>query len=137
MDSHDIAYQLEQIRSELKALRKEVASLRRHLGDSDIREQETRSRPTSTYFTPDRVSRMIDMFMREMRFDEQRPSRPAGFSPEPEEPPRSHPGTYPGATEIARWIEDALADRERRNRSGESDDTGRDTSADEDPDETD
>ena len=149
MDSNDIMYELTHIRAELQSLRREVASLRRHLGDvdqvdsgeksggarktgesgADQREPQTHS---DWCTPPAHMQELLGEFLRDFpiaRGEDPRSSRRAGFSAEPQEPPRpeSHPHSYPGAAEIAKFISDALAERDRRGRGGQdSGDTGRD-----------
>lgn len=145
MDSNDIMYELTHIRAELQSLRREVASLRRHLGDvneerdtgeqsdakgSDYHEREPRTH-SERCSSPVQFQEFLGDLMHDFPFtwgEDPRPSRRAGFSAEPQEPPRpeSRPHSYPGAAEIAKFISDALAERDRRGRGGQdSDDTGR------------
>ncbi|MCG7298137.1 hypothetical protein MHX53_03570 [Brevibacterium sp. ACRRH] len=148
MDSNDIMYELTHIRAELQSLRREVASLRRHLGDVDQADSGEKSggagktgesvadqrepQTHSDWCTPSaHMQELLGDFLRDFPFaqgEDPRPSRRAGFSAEPQEPPRpeSRPSSYPGAAEIAKFISDALAERDRRGRGGQdSDDTGR------------
>lgn len=145
MNSDDIMYELTHIRAELQSLRREVASLRRHLGDvdeerdtgeqsdakgSDYHEREPRTH-SERCSSPVQFQEFLGDLMHDFPFtwgEDPRPSRRAGFSAEPQEPPRpeSRPHSYPGAAEIAKFISDALAERDRRGRGGQdSDDTGR------------
>ena len=145
MDSRDIMYELTHIRAELQSLRREVASLRRHLGDvdeardtaeqseakrSDHHEREPRTH-SERCAPPVQFQEFLGDLMHDFPFtwgEDPRPSRRAGFSADPQEPPRpeSHPHSYPGAAEIAKFISDALAERDRRGRGGQdSGDTGR------------
>lgn len=145
MDSNDIMYELTHIRAELQSLRREVASLRRHLGDVDRADKSQAGhteKPSadqhepqthSDWCTPSaHMQELLGEFLRDFpiaRGEDPRSSRRAGFSAEPQEPPRpeSHPHSYPGAAEIAKFISDALAERDRRGRGGQdSGDTGRD-----------
>ncbi len=145
MDSRDIMYELTHIRAELQSLRREVASLRRHLGDvdeerdngeqseakgSDYHEREPHTH-SKRHASPVQFQEFLGDLMHDFPFtwgEDPRPSRRAGFSAEPQEPPRpeSHPRSYPGAAEIAKFISDALAERDRRGRGEQdSDDAGR------------
>lgn len=148
MDSNDIMYELTHIRAELQSLRREVASLRRHLGDVDQADSGEKSggagktgesvadqrepQTHSDWCTPSaHMQELLGDLLRDFPFaqgEDPRPSRRAGFSAEPQKPPRpeSRPSSYPGAAEIAKFISDALAERDRRGRGGQdSDDTGR------------
>lgn len=145
MDSRDIMYELTHIRAELQSLRREVASLRRHLGDvdeerdsgeqseakgSDQHEPRTHSERCAP---PAQIQELLGDLMRDFPFswgEDPRPSRRAGFSADPQGPPRPEapsdsqpesqqdprPSSYPGAAEIAKFISDALAERDRRGR---------------------
>lgn len=151
MDSDDIMYELTHIRAELQSLRREVASLRRHLGDVDeVRDtgeqsgakgSEQHEREPRTHSErcapPAQIQEFLGDLMRDFPFtwgEDPRPSRKAGFSADPQGPPRPEspsdsqpesqpesqqdprPSSYPGAAEIAKFISDALAERDRRGR---------------------
>ena len=157
MDSDDIMYELTHIRAELQSLRREVASLRRHLGDvdeardtaeqseakrSDHHEREPRTH-SERCAPPVQFQEFLGDLMHDFPFtwgEDPRPSRRAGFSADPQGPPRPEspsdsqpesqqdprPSSYPGAAEIAKFISDALAERDRRGRGDHnSGDTGR------------
>lgn len=151
MNSDDIMYELTHIQAELQSLRREVASLRRHLGDvdeardtgeqseakgSDYREREPRTH-AERCAPPAQFQEFLGDLMRDFPFtwgEDPRPSRRAGFSADPQGPPRPEspsdsqpesqsesqqtprPSSYPGAAEIAKFISDALAERDRRGR---------------------
>ncbi|MGX6450751.1 hypothetical protein [Brevibacterium paucivorans] len=145
MNSDDIMYELTHIRAELQSLRREVASLRRHLGNvdeerdtgeqsdakgADYHEREPRTH-SERCSSPVQFQEFLGDLMHDFPFawgEDPRPSRRAGFSADPQGSPRpeSRPSSYPGAAEIAKFISDALAERDRRGRGGQdSDDTGR------------
>ncbi|WP_347031591.1 hypothetical protein [Brevibacterium paucivorans] len=145
-----IRAELQSLRREVASLRRHLGNVdeERDTGEqsdakgADYHEREPRTH-SERCSSPVQFQEFLGDLMHDFPFawgEDPRPSRRAGFSADPQGSPRPEsrsdsqpesqqeprPHSYPGAAEIAKFISDALAERDRRGRGGQdSDDTGR------------